>query len=332
MASLPTILLILAAVSVGATVIAILIAMRSAREARSAIFPIVREEETIRARRARIATFLLSAVTALFLGGWLATLPLPQFTPAADTQPGQSAAATSAAATVVVFATVTPTPASVVPLTQVDPAIIAVQPTQAAVINTPAPPATPTPGAVLEPTLAPATGADGRELSPAEPPAPTPVPPTATLPLPTLVPATATPSETPTPAPPTATPTSEVVAAAQVPTIAPRTPAPAGARMGPIQFAAEITSDVEAVDSRYLFPQGTKSVYAVFPYSGMVNGVNFGVVWYQNGIELWRDEQVWRWGREAQFYSYLNPPGEGLYKLELYVNDTVAATGIFEIR
>lgn len=102
--------------------------------------------------------------------------------------------------------------------------------------------------------------------------------------------------------------------------------------MGPIQFAAEITPDVEAVDPRYLFPQSTKSVYAVFPYSGMVNGVNFVVVWYQNGLELWRDEQIWRWGREAQFYSYLNPPGEGLYKLELYVNDTVTATGIFEIR
>lgn len=331
MASLPTILLVLAAVSVGATVIAILIAMRSAREARSAIFPIVREEETIRARRARIATFLLSATTALFLGGWLATLPLPQFTPATNTQSGQSAVATSAGATVVVFATVTPTPASAVPLTQVNPAITAVQPTQAAAIITPAPPATPT-STVLEPTLAPATAASGSEPPPAEPPAPTPVPPTATLPPPTPVPATATPSETPTPAPPLATPTSEVVAAAQVPTIAPRTPAPAGTRMGPIQFAAEITPDVEVVDPRYLFPQGTKSVYAVFPYSGMVNGVNFVVVWYQNGVELWRDEQIWRWGREAQFYSYLNPPGEGLYKLELYVNDTVAATGIFEIR
>jgi len=64
----------------------------------------------------------------------------------------------------------------------------------------------------------------------------------------------------------------------------------------------------------------------------MVDGLDFSAVWYQNGVELWRDEQKWRWGNKAQFYSYLNPPGEGLYKLELYVNDSVVATGLFEIR
>ena len=94
MVSLPTILLILAAVSIGASVIAAIIAFRSAREARSAIFPIVREEETVRAQRARIATFLLSAFTALFLGGWLATLrlfPLGEPAQVANTQPIQPA-------------------------------------------------------------------------------------------------------------------------------------------------------------------------------------------------------------------------------------------------
>src|SRR5262245_33367564 len=74
MLSLPTILLILAALSLGATVIAVMIALRSQREASSAIFPIVREEETLRARRARLSIFVWIAVTALFLGGWLATL------------------------------------------------------------------------------------------------------------------------------------------------------------------------------------------------------------------------------------------------------------------
>lgn len=105
-----------------------------------------------------------------------------------------------------------------------------------------------------------------------------------------------------------------------------------GAKIGPIQFAAQITPNIEAVNPDTRFPQRTKSVYAVYPYSGMINGVDFAAVWYQNGAELWRDEQVWRWGEKAQFYSFLNPPGEGLYKLELYVNDTVVATGLFEIR
>jgi hypothetical protein len=102
--------------------------------------------------------------------------------------------------------------------------------------------------------------------------------------------------------------------------------------MGPIQFAANITPNIEVIDPSSRFSQGTRSVYAVYPYSGMIDGVNFMAVWYQNGTELWRDEQVWRWGAKAQFYSFLNPPGEGLYKLELYVNDTVVATGLFEIR
>ena len=102
--------------------------------------------------------------------------------------------------------------------------------------------------------------------------------------------------------------------------------------MGPIQFAANITPNIEAINPGDFFPEDTKAVYAVYPYNGMVNGVDFAAVWYQNGVELWRDEQKWRWGNKAQFYSYLNPPGQGLYKLELYVNDSVVATGIFEIR
>src|SRR5262245_35089561 len=74
MLSLPTILLILAALSLGATIIAVMVALRSQREASSAIFPIVREEETLRAQRARLSIFVWMAITALFLGGWLATL------------------------------------------------------------------------------------------------------------------------------------------------------------------------------------------------------------------------------------------------------------------
>ncbi len=327
MASLPTILLILAAVSIGATVIATLIAIRSAREARSAIFPIVREEETVRARRARVASFLLSAVTALFLGGWLATLRLPQLnssTPVANIQPGQPVGT----ATAVVFATTTPTPVTPASSTQANPVVETVQPTQAIVVNTPVmPPTSPPPPSPVEPTLPPATEASVVEVAPTATSTPISIPPTATP-----IPPTTTPTETPSPAPPTATPTLGMATAAQIPTTSPRTPAPPGVRMGPIQFALNITPDIEAVSPRYLFPRGTKSVYAVFPYSGMVDGVNFMVIWYQNGVELWRDQQIWRWGKEAQFYSFLNPPGEGLYKLELYVNDTVAATGIFEIR
>lgn len=328
MPSLPTILLILAGLSIGATVIAALVALRSAREARSAIFPIVREEETVRAQRARLGAFLLSALTALFLGGWLATLRLfPTNGPTIIADTGSVQPANSTAIT---FVTETPPPPAEPPVAL--PTATPVQQIQAAATSTPLLPATLPPVSTPVPAVEAAVPATVAQAAPTQPPAPTPIPPTATTPpTATPVPPTLVPTETPIPATPTVTPTSAVIAA-QVPTSAPRTPAPPGTRMGPIQFATKITPNIEAINPAYLFPKDTQSVYAVYPYNGMVNGVDFAAVWYQNGVELWRDEQQWRWGSKAQFYSFLNPPGEGLYKLELYVNDTVVATGIFEIR
>ncbi|MCK6630653.1 MAG: hypothetical protein L6R45_36485 [Anaerolineae bacterium] len=316
---MPTILLILAGVSIGAAVIAALIAFRSAREARSAIFPIVREEETLRAQRARIATFMLSALTALFLGGWLATLRLGA--PPTDDNIAAVPAVPPVESPVIAFVTETAIIVTAPPVVAATSTLA--QQVQAVPTATPLPPATlppiSTPEAAVEASVGPATAAQ---------PAPTqPLPPSPTLPPPTAtpMPPTAVPTDTPTP-----TPTATVIVA--LPTSGPRTPAPPGVRMGPIQFAADITPNIEPINPGDFFPQNTESVYAVYPYSGMVDGVDFAAVWYQNGVELWRDEQKWRWGDNAQFYSFLNPPGDGLYKLELYVNDSVVATGIFEIR
>lgn len=320
MVSLPTILLILAGISIGAAVIAVIVAFRSAREARSAIFPIVREEETLRAQRARIATFVLSALTALFLGGWLATLRLGAPTASdtiADVPPTETP--------VIAFVTETAAIATEPPVAV--PTATPVQPAPVVDTATPLPPATLPPVSTTETAVEAAVGpATAAQPAPTEPPPPPP--PTQTPPPPTAtpVPPTAVPTDTPTP-----TPTATIMVA-QMPTSGPRTPAPPGARMGPIQFASDITPNIEAINPGDLFPKDTESVYAVYPYSGMVDGVDFAAVWYQNGVELWRDEQKWRWGDSAQFYSFLNPPGDGLYKLELYVNDTVVATGIFEIR
>jgi len=171
MASLPTILLILAALSMGATVIAGLIAFRSQREATSAIFPIVREEEINRARRARISIFVWIAITALFIGGWLASLRL-----ATPVQPPEELAAA-------------PVPVSP---TDVVEAVTAPeeQPTD-----------TPTPVPIVEPsftaTSAPTVVEEPTATSTSLPTATaTPAPPTAT-PTPSTTPSV-TPSWTPT--------------------------------------------------------------------------------------------------------------------------------------
>lgn len=327
MASLPTILLILAAISTGATVIAILIAFRSQREAQSAIFPIVREEESIRAQRARVSIFVWVAVTALFLGGWLATLRLNASAdavpvaadPSAD-QPAQAAAAEPAATESTILTvtgpadTATPAAEEVQPITSANTSTHTPVPTASATLP-PEPTQTPTP------TLTPQPSATFTN---------TPLPPTATAtstPLPPT--STPTPTATFTPVPPTNTPTP---AALRIPTMQPRTPAPTGARMGPIEFAEGVTEDIEPVNPKSVFPDGIEAVYAVYPYSGMEPGIDYKAVWYKNGVEVAREEGQWEWGEQARSYHYLVPRGVGLYKLELYVNDTVMVSDLFEVR
>lgn len=336
MTSLPTILLILAAISSGATVIAILVALRSAREARSAIFPIVREEEAVRARRARVSIFGWLALTALFLGGWLATLRLVDTTDAQQLAESETVEADEA--DVISFTTEaqpisvspSPTPITIIvgdmqsPTTPPDSSILSMTPLPTTVTSEP-----PAPAAVA---TQPEAAAPSPTAAPPEVPtsSPIPVPPTNT-PTATPVPPTATPTETSTPAPPTATPTS-LADAARIPTSAPRTPAPPDAKMGPIQFAEGVTSDLEPVNPDDTFVDGIEAIYAVYPFSGMERGLDFAVVWYKDGAELGREEEEWRFGDRARSYNYLVPRGKGLYKLELYVNDSVMATGLFEVR
>lgn len=327
MANLPTILLILAAISIGATVIAVLIAFRSQKEAESAIFPIVREQEAIRAQRARLSIFVWIAITALFLGGWLATLRLglsPQAESVASKSPVGEPAAVAQDAAPTPMPTPEPSPTNALPETEFQPLTseqalpeeteepllptATPQPSQ-----TPTTTATPPPSPTFTATPVPATAT----------PTFTPLPPTAT---PTFTPP---PTDTPTPVP---TNTATPVGGIPLPTQSGRTPAPPGARMGPIEFAEDITEDMEPINPADRFTDGIAAIYALYPFSGIPQGVNFAVVWYKNGVEVAREESEWPYGEQAKSYSYLVPRGEGLYKLELYVNDTVMATDIFEVR
>lgn len=327
MSLVPTILLILAAVSIGVMVIAAVVSLRSGREARSTLFPIIREEETARSRRARVAAFIMSALTALFLGGWLATLWLVDFNAQAlssDTTPAP-------AITPAVAAVPTDVPTDIPPIS---PETGSAQPGTAP-LAAPAQ-ALPTEIPAALSLAAPAQAAEAQPLPAALPPTFTPVAvvelatpsPTPTV---TPVPPSPTPTATPSPIPPTATPTLPAPGA-YFPTSVARTPAPPEAKIGPIQFAAGITRDVEAINPNRRFPATIHSIYAVYSYSGMQNGLDFTAVWYKNGVEVSRGSEEWRWGVKASSYSYFNPPGEGLYKLELYINDSVLATGLFEIR
>jgi hypothetical protein len=262
-----------------------------------------------------VAAFVLVATTALFLGGWLATLRLAN-SRAISLAANIAQTRNEATATIEVSVTGIPTK----PLEEIDYSSLEAEllddtpPAQTPLAPLAAPTSTAEPlPALPAPTFTPVTVA---EVTPTPTTSPTPLPPTAT--------------PTATPVPPTATPAPTAIV--RMPTTGPRTPAPAGAKIGPIQFATGVTADVKAINPGELFPADVEAIYAIYSYSGMKNGLPFVAVWYQNGVELWRDESTWQWGGSARSFSYLKPPGQGLYKLELYINDTVMATGLFEIR
>jgi hypothetical protein len=103
-------------------------------------------------------------------------------------------------------------------------------------------------------------------------------------------------------------------------------------RVGPIEFATTIASDLRAINPTNRFPSGVKAIYAVYPVRGMRNGLPIKVVWYLNGTELARTEGAWEWASNTRSFTFFTPKGDGLYKLELYVHDTIVATNLFEIR
>ena len=344
MATLPNILLLLVALSVGATVIAALIAFRSQREASIAIFPIVREEQASRAQRARISIFVWIAITALFLGGWLATLRLSS-PPAPTTERVQllDQPATNAPQEVAAIQPIStdtrvpePTPTQVEQPEQPDPQteVNAVEPepvptdTPLPLTNTPtAIPPTPSPTHTNTPSPEPTSTPSPTDT--AVPPTDTPVPATETS-IPTVEP---TVTSTQEPDAPTSTATRANIRPEEAAVVvSSRTPAPDGVRLGPIRFATELTDDMEPVDPGALFPDGTRKIYAVFPYKGMSQGLDFRAIWYKNGTEVAREEGDWVWGSRARSFIFFSSQGEGLYKLELWVNDTVVATKLFEIR
>jgi hypothetical protein len=102
--------------------------------------------------------------------------------------------------------------------------------------------------------------------------------------------------------------------------------------MGPIQFGTGVTDDLEIINPGIVFSPDIDTVYALYPFRGMEEGLEFTTVWYHNGVELGREGTAWEFGEMGNSFSFMKSRGPGLYKLELYVNDSVVATKLFEIR
>jgi hypothetical protein len=293
MSLLSWLLVTLAGLSLAVMVVSLTIANRSSREARATIFPIVREEETIRARRARITASLMGVIAAVMAGAFFLSgqLPSPTAIPQQTTRGAIAAVESLAAETAV--PTEMPVQTVMEPQTrdEATPSADQISPT-----------AQPTVSEVLPSTMTA-----------------TPIPP---IPTPTPAPSSRLrgASSTPTPVPPSPTPAGTPV------------PAPASAQIGPIAFATQITDRREPISPTTVFSDTVSRVYAVFPYSGMQKGINWTQVWYFNGVEFVRGQENWEWGGTDRSYVFTRLVGAGDYRLELYVNDELMASGEFAVQ
>jgi hypothetical protein len=170
LSSTPHLLPILLAGCILVILITSMVAAQASREARSTIFPVVREEQTIIAKRARLIIAFLSFVT-----GCLAAIWIISGGPARDFGSGE-----------VAVSRITATPTKTVPVTATP-----TQPTTAGKVapaETKQRPATPTP--LPTPTVVPVSLPVATSTSlPQEEASPTPLPP-ATVPTETTTPST----------------------------------------------------------------------------------------------------------------------------------------------
>ncbi len=272
MANLPLILLIIASLSTGGVVISIIVALRALRERRVTIFPMVKEAESIRAKRAFLAIAFFILLSALSIGGWIATQRAPKNILQANIDATeQTHRETAAAFNVAPEATaqISDTPTTIAP------------PPTANIIGS---------SQVLTPTPKPTA---------TEPP-PTPSPQTT-------APTATTPAET--------TPV----------------PIPENLSMGPISFALEVTDRRKAINPAESFSGSPDVIYAVYPYSGMKNGLPFTSIWYYQNREIVRNDVEWTWGTTDSAYVIITPIGTGTYRVELKIADTLVVSSSFEL-
>ena len=142
---------------------------------------------------------------------------------------------------------------------------------------------------------------------------------------------TPTPLPTATQSPPTPSPQATNIAptaanAETTPVIIPE-----NLSMGPISFALEVTNRRKAIDPAETFSGSPDAIYAVYPYSGMKNGLPFTSIWYYQNREIVRNEVEWAWGTTDSAFVLITPIGAGTYRVELKISDTLVTSNTFEL-
>lgn len=105
--------------------------------------------------------------------------------------------------------------------------------------------------------------------------------------------------------------------------------------LGVLNFAADVTADLEPTEATDNFEAGIKKVHVVFSYENMTPGESWERVWYLDDKEMLHSAEPWDGDENGVFDYFLEaggqplPPGE--WRLELYIRDELAASGSFSI-
>lgn len=95
-------------------------------------------------------------------------------------------------------------------------------------------------------------------------------------------------------------------------------------KLGRISFAQEINEQYEPIAPRRIFEAGSYTIYAIFSYDGMEDGMEWAWVWQHNGEVADGGTQLWKYGSEGPGYVYYAPEEgfqAGQYTLQIWVNE-----------
>ncbi|MEW6716266.1 MAG: hypothetical protein AB1345_02000 [Chloroflexota bacterium] len=169
-------------------------------------------------------------------------------------------------------------------------------------------------------------------------PTPTLLPPPTTTLTPTI---TLSPTITPTPSitptlehtyTPTPTPTPHLPLAIEIQFTSIITPNP-NSVFSPIQFSQSLDSSLQPLNPQQVFQNPIQHIYATYTYDGMIEGVQWTILWYRNGELIHYQTMPWDGGTGGYGYSDWNPPANewipGEYEVQIFVGTEWMVVGSF---
>lgn len=97
----------------------------------------------------------------------------------------------------------------------------------------------------------------------------------------------------------------------------------ANTELSSLTFSPEINERYEPLNPGRIFPEGYYTLYAIFEYKEMADGMVWSWVWRRNGEVIDGGNQEWKYGDTGPGFVYLSPeegflPGD--YSLDVWVN------------